>query len=155
MFTPHYLLLNALGDKYAGRPFQVLGFPSNQFGLQEPGDNATEIFNCLKYVRPGGGFEPNFELFAKPDVNGENQNPIYEFLKGWCRPTRKVFSKKENLYYFPYHSDDIRWNFEKFLLDSKGHPVRRYDKTLDPMEIVPDIDILLDEMGSTRPNRYE
>jgi len=48
---------------------------------QEPGANGTEILNCLKYVRPGHGFEPNFELTAKIDVNGPNEHPLYSFLK--------------------------------------------------------------------------
>ena len=50
------------------------------------------------------------------------------------------------LYYEPYHQDDIRWNFEKFLLNHKGEPVRRYDESLDPKEIIPDIDNLLEQM---------
>ena len=56
---------------------------------------------------------------------------------------RKGFSDSYKLYYEPYHQDDIRWNFEKFLIDERGQPVRRYLSALDPMEIVPDIDALL------------
>jgi len=97
----------------------------------------------LKHVRPGDDFIPNFEMFAKSDVNGKNENPIYTFLKSRCPSVRKEFQASYKLYYEPYHQDDIRWNFEKFLINERGHPVRRYDESLDPMEIVPDIDALL------------
>jgi len=110
---------------------------------QEPGANASEIFAVLKHVRPGDDFVPNFEMFAKSDVNGKNENPIYKFLKSRCPSVRKEFQASYKLYYDPYHQDDIRWNFEKFLINERGQPVRRYDESLDPMDIVPDIDALL------------
>merc|ERR1712192_318241 len=75
------------------------GFPCNQFLRQEPGANASEIFAVIKHVRPGEGFIPNFEMFAKSDVNGENQNPIYEFLKSRCPSVRKEFQAPYKLYY--------------------------------------------------------
>ena len=86
-YTPQYYSLNALTEKYAERPFNILGFPCNQFLrqvrsslmtdfkpdimfiAQEPGANASEIFAVLKHVRPGDGFVPNFEMFAKSDVS--------------------------------------------------------------------------------------
>jgi len=146
-YTPHYKSLNALTMIFRGQPFQILGFPCNQFAKQEPGANATEIFNCLKYVRPGGGFVPNFELFAKSDVNGEGEIPLYTFLKSRCPSVRKEFREEiEKLAYKPLRSEDIRWNFEKFLLNSNGQPVRRYDQELDPLEIRNDIDILIKRM---------
>jgi len=86
---------------------------------------------------------PNFELFAKTDVNGKNENPIYTYLKRRCPSVRKKFRFPRELYYEPYHQDDIRWNFEKFLLDERGQPARRYDESRDPLDIVPDIDTLL------------
>lgn len=100
----------------------------------------------IKHVRPGDNFVPNFQMFAKSDVNGKNQNPIYEFLKSRCPSVRPEFQAAYKLYYDPYHQDDIRWNFEKFLLDHKGQPVRRYDESLDPMQLVPDIDFLLSQV---------
>lgn len=142
-YTPQYYSLNALTEKYADKPFNILGFPCNQFLRQEPGANASEIFAVLKHVRPGDGFVPNFEMFAKSDVNGKDENPIYTFLKSRCPSIRKIFQEPYKIYYAPYHQDDIRWNFEKFLLNERGQPVRRYDESLDPMEIVPDIDALL------------
>jgi len=145
-YTPQYYSLNALTEKYADKPFRILGFPCNQFLRQEPGANASEIFAVLKHVRPGDGFVPNFDMFAKSDVNGKNQNPIYKWLKDRCPSVREEFQASYKLYYEPYHQDDIRWNFEKFLLDYNGQPMRRYDESLDPLSIVPDIDILLDRL---------
>ena len=122
--------------------------------IQEPGANASEIYSVLRHVRPGDNFKPNFEMFAKSDVNGENQNPIYEFLKSRCPSVRAEFQASYKLYYEPYHQDDIRWtvknlpikrillwthsrwNFEKFLVNHKGQPVRRYDESLDPSKLV-------------------
>merc|ERR1712126_201025 len=145
-YNPQYYSLNALTEKYADKPFQILGFPCNQFLRQEPGANASEIFAVLKHVRPGDGFVPNFDMFAKSDVNGKNQNPIYKWLKDRCPSVREEFQASYKLYYEPYHQDDIRWNFEKFLLDYNGQPMRRYDESLDPLSIVPDIDVLLDRL---------
>ena len=76
---------------------------------QEPGANASEIYSVLKHVRPGDDFVPNFEMFAKSDVNGKDQNPIYEFLKSRCPSVRAEFQASYKLYYEPYHQDDIRW----------------------------------------------
>ena len=74
------------------------------------------------------------------------ENPIYTFLKSRCPSVKKEFSDPYKLYYKPYHADDIRWNFEKFLLNEAGVPVRRYDESLDPLDIVPDIDALLERI---------
>jgi len=154
-YTPQYYSLNALTEKYADQPFKILGFPCNQFLRQEPGANASEIFAVLKHVRPGDDFVPNFEMFAKSDVNGKNENPIYTFLKSRCPSVRKEFQAPYKLYYDPYHQDDIRWNFEKFLINKSGHPVRRYDESLDPMEIVPDIDALLHDVDEEEKKNWE
>jgi len=102
----------------------------------------------LRHVRPGKKFVPKFEMFAKSDVNGKNENPIYKWLKSRCPSVRPEFQAPYKLYYEPYHQDDIRWNFEKFLLDHRGQPIRRYDKTLDPLKMVPDIEVLLQEVES-------
>ena len=77
--------MNALMEEL-GRPakqcrLQILGFPCNQFGFQEPGENAAEIYNGLKYCRPGNGFVPNFQLLQKRDVNGAKEDEIFTFLK--------------------------------------------------------------------------
>lgn len=59
-------------------------------------------------MRPGDGFVPNFQMFAKSDVNGEKENPVYTFLKSRCRSVRPEFQAPYKLYYSPYHQDDIR-----------------------------------------------
>ncbi len=72
-------------EHFAGEDFEVLAFPCNQFGLQEPGVNASEILNTIRYVRPGSKrgypFEPRFPLTRKVEVNGDGQEPIYRRLK--------------------------------------------------------------------------
>ncbi|KAH0629849.1 hypothetical protein JD844_012275 [Phrynosoma platyrhinos] len=95
--------LNALQTELGRYGLVILGFPCNQFGKQEPGEN-SEILPGLRYVRPGGGFTPNFQLFQKGDVNGEKEQRIYTFLK----------------------IHDIKWNFEKFLVGTDGKPVMRW-----------------------------
>jgi len=139
--TPQYLTLNALYHRFSN--LEIIANPCNQFGLQEPGANATEILNSLQHVRPGSGFKPSFPLFQKIDVNGENEHPMYTFLKSRCPPPTKGFSTKEKLFYAPFHADDIRWNFEKFLVDCKGEPVSRYAAGFSPENMVEDIQLLL------------
>jgi len=135
--------MNALIEKYVDYPFTVLGFPCNQFFNQEPGSIGTEILRGLEFVRPGDGFKPNFPMLAKTDVNGENENPIFTFLKSRCVSPKEEFSPAWRLLYEPFHARDIRWNFEKFLVDANGAPVFRYDPSVDPWEIATDIDLLL------------
>ena len=75
--------MNALLREHGGDSecsLQILGFPCNQFGKQEPGRN-SEILNGLKYVRPGNGFEPIFPLFKKRDVNGKDEDKVFKYLK--------------------------------------------------------------------------
>ena len=80
-FTYQYLQMNALLNQLGNSRFDFLGFPCNQFSWQEPGANKTEILNGLKYVRPGKGYVPAFELMTKIDVNGMKEDPLYTFLK--------------------------------------------------------------------------
>jgi len=135
--------MNALQSRY-GDNLVVLGFPCNQFGLQEPGSNATEIVNGIKYVRPGNGFEPNFPMFAKVEVNGEKEHPLFAFLKSHCPSTRDGFSDKSNLFYHPFKNWDVRWNWEKFLIDQTGKPYMRYDASSEPLtHITNDIETLM------------
>uniref|UniRef100_A0A674I852 glutathione peroxidase n=1 Tax=Terrapene triunguis TaxID=2587831 RepID=A0A674I852_9SAUR len=114
----------------------ILAFPSNQFGKQEPGDNA-EILPALKYVRPGGGFVPNFQLFQKGDVNGEEEQKFYTFLKVRAskRPLPRPglgsssFGDPKRLFWEPLKIHDIKWNFEKFLVGPTGFPLPRETRT--------------------------
>ncbi|KAG8438928.1 hypothetical protein GDO86_005204 [Hymenochirus boettgeri] len=121
-----YLELNALQDELRDSELVILGFPCNQFGLQEPGRN-DEILNGLKCVRPGGNFVPNFHLFQKGDVNGQNEQKIYTFLKNSCPPIGNSFGNAVNrLFWTPIKVNDVKWNFEKFLVGPDGRPVRRW-----------------------------
>lgn len=121
----------------------MLGFPCNQFGEQEQGANATEIWNGIKYVRPGHGFEPNFQLFSKIEANGETEAPLYTYLKKMCPSTRDGHGETKNLHYFPLKSTDLRWNFEKFLIDRSGRPWRRFDPTFNPMDMISHVEELI------------
>ncbi|KAK2147922.1 hypothetical protein LSH36_529g01069 [Paralvinella palmiformis] len=95
--------------------------------VQEPGSNGTEILNTLRYVRPGGGFIPNFQLTEK----------------SMCPPTWNSFAPKRRLHYEEMKANDVRWNFEKFLLDRRGKPVMRYSETFYPGDITSDVQHLL------------
>lgn len=120
--TPQYAGLEELYRKYAEKGFVVLGFPCNQFLGQEPG-TAEEIekFCTSKY-------DVTFPLFEKLEVNGENAHPLYQFLKSALPLEGK---------------NDIRWNFEKFLIDANGVPVKRYAPKTKPVELEKDIEELL------------
>ena len=122
-FTPQYEGLEALYRKFAPKGLVVLGFPSNQFGHQEPGDS-TEIRNFCST-----NFDVTFPLFAKIDVNGGAADPLYKFLK---REARGVFG-----------TERIKWNFTKFLVDSQGKVRKRYAPTAKPSSIENAISALL------------
>lgn len=123
-FTPQYEGLENLYKKFSSKGFVVLGFPCNQFASQEPG-NAEEIskFCTLKY-----GI--TFPMFSKIEVNGDNADPLYKFLKNSLPGTL---------------GNEIKWNFTKFLLDRKGNPIKRYAPTTKPEDIKMDIEKLLTE----------
>lgn len=127
--------MSALQARF-GDGLVVLAVPCNQFGLQEPGSNATEILNGLKYVRPGAGFAPNFRMFKKIQVNGDNEHPLYTFLKSVCPATRDGFGDLQELYWKPLKNWDVRWNFEKFLIDPSGRPFMRYDPSAEPLQMI-------------------
>jgi len=122
-FTPQYEGLEALHRELGARGFEVLGFPCNQFGAQEPGD-AAEIANFCSLT-----YDVTFPLFAKIDVNGDNADPLFEQLK----------SEAPGL----LGSKSIKWNFTKFLVDRSGKTVKRYAPTTKPEEIKADIEALL------------
>lgn len=113
--------------------------------MQEPGADANEILNGIKHVRPGNGFEPNFTLMKKVDVNGNNEHPLFTYLKSFCPATRETFVPPEHLHYDPIKSNDIRWNWEKFLITKKGKPFMRYDPSTKPNNLKSDIEFLLQE----------
>jgi glutathione peroxidase len=122
-FTPQYEGLEALQRKYGERGFTVLGFPSNQFGAQEPG-NAEEIANFCSLT-----YDVTFPLLGKIDVNGPQAAPIYRHLK---KEAPGVLG-----------SEAIKWNFTKFLVDRAGKVVKRYAPQTKPEDIARDIEGLL------------
>lgn len=140
--------MNALQSQYAD--LEVIGIPCNQFALQEQGRNGTEILNSLKYVRPGDGFEPNFTMLQKTEVNGEKEHPLYTYLKSQCPPADHGFAPVNRLHYSPLAVSDVRWNFEKFLINTQGMPVLRYDSHFHPSDITDDIKHLLMEPWFTK-----
>ena len=119
-FTPQYTGLEALQQRFHARGFDVLGFPCNQFGAQEPGTGAEIARFCET------SFGVTFPLFAKIDVNGEHAAPLYQFLK----------AEKPGI----LGSEAIKWNFTKFLVNRDGHVVKRYAPNDTPEAIAPDID---------------
>ena len=121
-FTPQYEGLENLYKKYKSKGFEILDFPCNQFGNQAPGSN-DEIneFCTLKY-------HTTFPRFAKIDVNGKNEEPLYTYLK----------SQKKGLL-----SKNIKWNFTKFLVDKEGNVVDRFDSMTTPEKIDSKIEELL------------
>ena len=122
-FTPQYDGLEALYQQFKDKDFEVLGFPCNQFGGQEPG-NADEIAQFCKV-----NFGVTFPLMAKVDVNGPDASPLYDWMK----------SKKTGL----MGSKSIKWNFTKFLIDRDGNVVKRYAPQDTPKMIAKDIEKLL------------
>ena len=122
-FTPQYTGLEALQRKYAARGLEVLGFPCNQFGAQEPGD-AAEIASFCSLT-----YEVSFPMFAKIEVNGDGADPLYAFLK----------SEKPGL----LGTEAIKWNFTKFLVGRDGQVAGRYAPTVKPEALEADIETLL------------
>lgn len=93
----------------------------------------------LKYVRPGGGYVPNFQLFQKGDVNGENEQPLFTYLKSSCPPVGDSFGDPDNLYWKPLKISDVKWNFEKFLIGPDGKPVQRWHPRVTVSKVKQDV----------------
>ncbi len=121
-FTPQYKGLEALHQRLNPRGFSVLGFPCNQFGGQEPGDSQQiEQFCSSQYA-------VTFPMFAKVDVNGSNEHPLFAYLK----------HAKSGLL-----GPSIKWNFTKFLVDRSGKVVARHAPTTKPEGLTQEIEALL------------
>jgi len=127
--------------KFSSLGFTGLGFPCNSFDMLEPYDTYTELLDGLKYVRPGGGFVPNFPMFKKVDVNGKNEHPLFTYLKSECGPTSEQF--EDGLFYDPLAVHDIRWNYEVFVVNQKGLPEFRYSPDHSMELIEADVKALL------------
>uniref|UniRef100_A0A2K6PFF9 Glutathione peroxidase n=1 Tax=Rhinopithecus roxellana TaxID=61622 RepID=A0A2K6PFF9_RHIRO len=147
-----YTQMNELQRRLGPRGLVVLGFPCNQFGHQENTKN-EEILNSLKYVRPGGGFEPNFMLFEKCEVNGGGAHPLFAFLREALPvpsdDATALMTDPKFITWSPVCRNDVAWNFEKFLVGPDGVPVRRYSRRFQTIDIEPDIEALLSQGPSS------
>ena len=122
-FTPQYEGLESLWRAYSDRGLVVLGFPCDQFGHQEPGDEA-EIRNFCSLT-----YDVDFPLFSKIDVNGSNAHPLWQWLK----------EEKSGL----LGIGAIKWNFTKFLVGRDGKVIKRYAPTDEPKSLAKDIEAAL------------
>ncbi len=122
-FTPQYEGLEALHRKYHPRGFAVLGFPCNQFGGQEPGDEEEIARFCSRT------YDVTFPMFAKIDVNGQGAHPLYRFLKGEAKGMLGTGA--------------IKWNFTKFLIDREGKVTARFAPSVTPDALQGEIENLL------------
>ena len=121
-FTPQYEGLEKLHQEYKDRGLEILAFPCNQFGHQEPGD-ADEIKNFCTL-----NYDVSFPLMEKIDVNGDNSDPLWKYLK----------SEKSGLL-----GSRIKWNFTKFLVDREGNVVERFGPAVKPEQLKAEIEALL------------
>ncbi len=142
--TSQYEGLERIHEKYAGRGFNVLGFPANEFGAQEPGTDAEIQQFCTL------NFGVKFPVFSKVVVKGPGQHPLYAHLtseypeatkKG--SSVRKVFRKLLFSGSFTGESGEITWNFEKFLIDRKGEIVARFAP-----DVLPDDPLVIEAIES-------
>ncbi|XP_078197432.1 glutathione peroxidase 1-like [Callithrix jacchus] len=120
----------------------------DKFGHQENAKN-EEILNSLKYVRPGGGFEPNFMLFEKCEVNGAGLYPLFAFLRealpAPSDDATELMTDPKLITWSLVCRNDVAWNFEKFLVGPDSVPVRRYSRRFQTIDIEPDIEALLSQ----------
>ncbi|XP_057810407.1 probable phospholipid hydroperoxide glutathione peroxidase [Salvia miltiorrhiza] len=120
--SSNYTELSHIYEKYKTQGLEILAFPCNQFGAQEPGSNEDiKNFACTR-------FKAEFPIFDKVDVNGPNTAPVYQYLKSSAGG---------------FLGDLVKWNFEKFLVDKNGKVVERYPPTTSPFQIEKDIQKLL------------
>ncbi|MEK5239817.1 glutathione peroxidase [Paenibacillus sp. FSL L8-0470] len=144
-FTPQYSDLQKLYEKYQDDGFQILGFPSNQFG-EEPGTNEeVDVFCQINYG-------VSFPLFEKVDVKGENKHPLFHYLTGQAgfegfdesnasgKLLHAMLQEREPA---TLADDEVKWNFTKFLIDRDGQVVKRFESYSDPLDIEPAIQELL------------
>jgi len=122
-FTPQYEGLEKLQANYHDKGFEVLAFPCNQFGNQEPGSNEDIVEFCTTR------FSATFPIFSKIDVNGADTHPLYAWLKQQAKGIMGT--------------ERIKWNFTKFLINRQGEVVKRYGSQAKPEQIADDIAALL------------
>ena len=137
-FTPQYLALQKLYEKYREKGFRVLAFPSNDFGRQEPAENKEIEKFCVK------NFGVSFNLFSKIRVLGPKQSPLYQYLQESGLVAIEETGIKTRIIQFlagmlinirgdvAPKPHEVKWNFHKFLIDKKGFPVARYSSEIEP-----------------------
>ncbi len=139
-FTPQYEGIEKLYEDYHDKGLEVLDFSCNQFGHQAPGsDDEIHEFCTAKY-------DTKFDQFAKIDVNGDNEDPLFTYIKGEMKDEvinglkGKLAMKAVSKLSPTTKSDgDIKWNFTKFLVDRSGNVVKRYAPTVEPKDMEKDI----------------
>lgn len=122
-FTPQYEGLENMYKELHGQGLEILGFPCNQFGQQEKGDNGQIAEFCMK------NYGVSFPMFSKIDVNGDDAHPLYAFLKNQAPGV--------------LGSQGIKWNFTKFLIGKNGEVLKRFASTAKPQEIAKEVKALL------------
>ena len=145
-FTPQYKELQELYDKYKDKGLEILGFPCNQFGAQEPGTNSEVQQFCRR------NYGVSFQIFEKGDVRGETAQPLFKYLtaeqgfKGFDKEHQyaEVLMDALKKNYPEYLKDNgIKWNFTKFLIDRDGNVVKRFEPTTSPAAMAAEIEKLL------------
>ena len=122
--TPQYKGLQELYSKYSNKDFEILAFPCNQFGVQEPGSNEEIKEFC------DNNFNVSFKIFDKINVNGSSASPLFKHLKNEAKGVMG--------------SEAIKWNFTKFLIDNNGSVIKRYSPQTTPDKIDKDLSKILD-----------
>ena len=143
-FTPQYEGLEKLYKEYHDKGLEIIDIPCNQFGNQAPGtDDEIHEFFTLKY-------DTSFDQFAKAEVNGENELPLYTYLKEQIKEdkidgikNKMAMKAVEKISKTAIKDGDIKWNFTKFLVDKEGKVVGRYSPTFKPEDIKEDIKKLI------------
>ena len=143
-FTPQYEGLEKLYKEYHNKGLEILDFPCNQFGNQAPGtDDEIHEFCQFKY-------NTSFDQFAKIDVNGENESPLYTYIKNEIKEdiiegmkNKMAMKAIEKISSTCKKEGDIKWNFTKFLVDREGNVVSRYSSIVKPEDMEEKIKELL------------
>ena len=135
-FTPQYKELQEISDKYHAQGFEVLDFPCNQFGEQAPGSNEEIHKFCTD------NYETTFPQFSKIDVNGENESPLFTFLKAKQgfkgfpgergQMMEQMMARRDPDF---AKKSDIKWNFTKFLVNKNGEVIARFEPTMDMAKV--------------------
>lgn len=146
-FTPQFEDLQKLYNQYQQEGLEILGFPCNQFMQQEPGTNGEIAHFCSL------NYGVTFPLFDKIEVNGNNTHELFKYLKEQVpfegfnlnNASDKLLNAMLNDQYPEYTvGNAIRWNFTKFLIDKNGHPIKRFESSVSPLDIEPFIKEVLE-----------